>query len=89
MRYYFTFIAVMSLLTYCTYSYDKHCAIKHQERVPERTLLLLAFLGGAPGALLAMYVKHHKTRKWLFKIAIPLFIVGHVALFIYYFGHHC
>ena len=88
MRYYLPLIIIISLLTYAAYAYDKRCAIKHQERVPEKTLLLLAFIGGAPGALLAMKVKHHKTRKLKFRICVPLFLIMQIAIFIYYVITH-
>lgn len=40
-------------------------------RVPERTLFLLAALGGCPGALLGMRVFHHKTLHRAFRFGLP------------------
>ncbi len=59
-------IAAMSLLTGFLYALDKSRAMARGRRVPERVLLLLGFLGGAPGALLAMLLCRHKTRLWYF-----------------------
>lgn len=46
--------------------------------------MLLALLGGAPGALAGMQAFRHKTRKNLFRIGVPcilvLQIVGAVVL---------
>ena len=58
--------AAMSLLTGGLYAFDKSRAISRGARVPERALLLLGFLGGAPGAQLAMLLCRHKTRPWYF-----------------------
>lgn len=54
---------LMSLVTCAVYAADKSAARKRRHRVPERTLHLLALLGGWPGALLAQRLLRHKTSK--------------------------
>jgi hypothetical protein len=44
----------------------------HKWRISERMLLCFSFFGGI-GGLLGMLFFHHKTRKWRFKILVPLF----------------
>ena len=66
------FIAI-NLLTFLLYGLDKYKAIRREWRIPERALLLMAFLGGAFGALSAMRIFRHKTRKGRFRLMIPLF----------------
>ena len=66
------FIAI-NLLTFLLYGLDKYKAIRREWRIPERVLLLMAFLGGAFGALSAMRIFRHKTKKGRFKLMIPLF----------------
>lgn len=56
----------------CVYGYDKWQAKGGGRRVPERTLLGLALLGGAAGALVGMRVTRHKTRKAAFRYGVPL-----------------
>ena len=49
-------------------------------RIPERTLLLIAALGGSLGSLLGMYLFHHKTRHPKFTVGIPLILVLQIFL---------
>ncbi len=85
-------LGVMNLVTFIVYAYDKHIARqnKGKRRVPERTLLLLAFLGGAYGALLGMLLCRHKTKHTRFLVLVPLFAIlwtlGLGALIAYLLG---
>ena len=74
------YLVVMSLLTFAAYGMDKRKAKKGQWRIPEKTLLLLAVLGGSLGALLGMYVFHHKTQKTKFVIGVPVIIAVQAAV---------
>ena len=67
------YFIVINLLTFLLYGLDKYKAIRQEWRIPERALLLMAFVGGAFGALSAMRIFRHKTRKGRFKLMIPLF----------------
>ena len=60
-------IAVMLI-----YGLDKLKAKKGAWRIPEKTLLLLALLLGAPGALIGMELFRHKTKHRLFTIGVPV-----------------
>lgn len=59
-------LALINLVTFLVFGFDKLKAKykeKHEgaRRVPEKTLFLLAALGGSVGALLGMRVWRHKT----------------------------
>lgn len=60
------YVAVTSLITLAFYFADKKKAQKGSWRVPEKTLLLLSFLGGTIGGLIAMANFRHKTKHWYF-----------------------
>ena len=77
---------ILNLISFITYGVDKHKAVKNKWRIPESTLILLALIGGAVGAILGMKVFRHKTKHPKFYIGVPLILVLHiviVALFIY------
>ena len=62
---------------------DKRSAIRGRWRIPERTLLLLGFFGGAAGELLAMLLIRHKTKHAKFMVLLPLLCLLHAALLIW------
>jgi len=72
-------IAAISVFTFLVYKYDKfrsQTARSGADRIPERVLLVLALIGGTPGALLGMYVPpRHKTQKGSFKTQLLFVIV--------------
>ncbi|CAN5160154.1 hypothetical protein BH11PLA2_BH11PLA2_43170 [soil metagenome] len=70
----------MSLVTFVVYGFDKKRAMNGGRRVPERTLQLLAFLGGWLGALLAQKHFRHKTKKTSFLIVFWGLFVLHIAI---------
>jgi uncharacterized membrane protein YsdA (DUF1294 family) len=58
-----------SVVTYLVYWSDKSAARQGRWRTKESTLLLLGFIGGWPGAVLAQKVLHHKSSKTDFQVA--------------------
>ena len=61
-----------SIITFVLFGLDKSRAVNHRWRIRESTLLLASLFGGI-GGLLGMLFFHHKTRKWKFRILVPLF----------------
>ncbi len=73
------FIA-LNIATLLLFGFDKLSAQVGLRRIPERLLYLATFLGGSIGALIAMYVFRHKTRKMSFQLVIALLILIQIAL---------
>ena len=73
-------ICLMNLIAFIMFGVDKYKASHDLWRIPESTLILFAFLGGAIGALAGMKVFHHKTRKIKFRILIPAALVFNIAV---------
>ncbi|MGN0438574.1 MAG: DUF1294 domain-containing protein, partial [Lachnospiraceae bacterium] len=72
----------VNFIAFVLYGADKHKAVKHQWRIPEKVLLGIAFLGGCLGAFLGMKVFHHKTKHMLFQLLVPVAIVLHIIFMI-------
>ena len=74
------YTAVMSLIAFAAFGIDKYKAKTNRWRISEKTLFLLALLGGGVGAYLGMKVFHHKTRHKQFAIGLPLIMIVQLAL---------
>lgn len=71
----------INIITFFFYYRDKKKAERHQPRIKILTLLELAFIGGSLGALLGMYLFHHKTQTPYFTIGVPLIILMQAVVF--------
>ena len=88
MKYVAIALAAWNLIVFCVYGLDKYKAKKDKWRIPEKTLLLLAFFFGGLGAFFGMRVFHHKTKHRLFTIGVPLCLLLNIAaLYVLLFWH--
>ena len=74
------YLVLVNVVAFAVYGADKRRAKKAKRRVPEKTLFLLAIIGGSVGALAGMYTFRHKTRHWYFVWGIPAILVIQIAL---------
>lgn len=74
------YLLAANLFAFCFCGWDKRCARRGAWRIPERTLLLSAALGGSIGFLCGMKVFHHKTRKPKFRFGVPAILVAQLVL---------
>jgi uncharacterized membrane protein YsdA (DUF1294 family) len=77
---YLIVVIVMSVACFIAYGLDKRRATNGGRRVSERTLHLMAFLGGWPGAWIGQQQFRHKTQKVAFRIVFWIVVAVHVAL---------
>ena len=68
------YAVAINAVTFAAFAWNKRAAERRAWRVPERRLLVLAALGGSPGALAGQQLLRHKTRKapfrtWLWMVA--------------------
>lgn len=72
---------VFNLTVMVIFGFDKYLAAYRRQRIPEATLLILAAVGGSPGAFLGQVVFRHKTRNMYFH-SLFLTIIAVQALLI-------
>lgn len=65
------YIVVMNIAGFLVMGLDKAKAKANAWRIPEKTLLLIALLGGCLGVWAGMNVFRHKTKHWYFKYGVP------------------
>lgn len=75
-------LLAINLATFAAFGWDKAAARQRDRRIPERTLLTLAALGGAPAALLARQTLRHKTRKQPFGAWLMLIVFAQATVVI-------
>lgn len=78
------YLLAINIITFAAYGIDKWKAKHNKWRISEMTLILLAFIGGALGALVGMKVFRHKTQHWKFRIIVPLALALWIAAIGYY-----
>ena len=69
------YILLANTLAYTAFTIDKSRAINAERRIPERSLLILATLGGWIGAKIAQHRLRHKTRKQPFGFLLNLSVL--------------
>ena len=77
---YVAFVILTSVVAFLLYGFDKRRARNDGRRIPEKTLQLLALLGGWPGALMGQQYFRHKTRKLSFQLIYWLCVLTHVGI---------
>ena len=84
---YAAWIAAWSLITFVVYGLDKRAAKQGKDgrgkskarRVPEKTLHLLALLGGFGGGWLGRHLFRHKSAKPVFALVLGLATALHLS----------
>ena len=75
-----SYLIGINVISFLLMAIDKHRAVRHKWRIPEKTLFLAALLGGSPGSLLGMYLCRHKTRHMSFVVGMPLILLVETGL---------
>ncbi len=72
-------LCLMNVAAFAAMGMDKRRARRDAWRIQERTLFLLALLGGSVGAIAGMWLFHHKTRHWYFVLGMPAILLVQLA----------
>lgn len=63
---------------------DKRKAKYGRWRIPEKTLLIIALLGGSIGTIGGMYLFRHKTQKLKFTLGFPTILISEIIVITYF-----
>lgn len=74
MKYIFLYLILINAYSFLLMLADKRKAIKQRRRIPERTLMGVAMLGGSVGSIAGMYLFRHKTKHLKFIVGLPLIL---------------
>ncbi len=89
-EYILIYLLAINLMAFTGFYMDKRASRYSTWRIPEASLLVLTFLGGTLGAILARNIFRHKTKKtsfrakFFFVVAAQIFVV--IYLLMNYFG---
>ncbi len=77
------YLILVNLIAFLMYGMDKWNAIKGLQRIPEKTLLGIAAVGGSVGAYAGMQFFRHKTRKPKFNVGLPIIFLIQIGILLY------
>ncbi len=80
MKYFLIYLFVISAVSVFITMIDKYLAKHNKWRISEKTLLILAVLGGGLAMYITMRIIRHKTRKNKFMFGIPAIILLEIGL---------
>ena len=75
MRYFLIYLLIINLIGFFAMFLDKQKAKRGKWRISEKTLFLIAFVGGSLGTTLGMHTFRHKTKHLKFVIGVPVICV--------------
>lgn len=79
------FLLTINLFAFAGFGFDKQRARQAERRIPERSLLFLALIGGTVGAWIGRRYFRHKTRKAGFSAILALITLAQMAFIIWFF----
>lgn len=88
MKYSFLYLVTINAAGFCLMLADKHRARKNLWRIPEKRLMLAAFLGGSIGVMLGMHLARHKTKHPKFAIGVPVIFALQLVLLVVFFSYY-
>lgn len=74
----------INVVTFVLYGADKIKSKKGWWRITEKTLLMLAIIGGSMGALCGIRLFHHKTKHKKFYLGVPILLAIQITLICYF-----
>lgn len=84
MKFIFVYIVFTNILLFTLMAIDKQKAKLRQWRISEKTLFILALIGGSIGGILGIYTFRHKTKHLKFTLGFPIiFLFQLISIFLF------
>ena len=77
------YLAAINLIGFFVMAVDKRKARKAHSRISERSLFVVAWIGGSIGVLLGIYAFRHKTLHKRFTIGVPFIIAAQICTILF------
>lgn len=74
------YLIIINALSFLLMLIDKQKAKKDRWRIPEKTLIAVALLGGSLGGIAGMKLFRHKTKHPKFYIGLPVILAVQIVL---------
>lgn len=78
------YLLIINLIGILIMYIDKRKAKYGKWRIPEKTLLIIALLGGSVGTIIGMYAFRHKTQKLKFVLGFPTILIAEIVIIAYF-----
>lgn len=79
MDFFIIYLVIINAAGFLLMHVDKQRAIRGAWRIPEKTLMTVAVIGGSLGCLAGMYTFRHKTKHKKFTVGIPAILALQIA----------
>jgi uncharacterized membrane protein YsdA (DUF1294 family) len=74
------YAVIINIIGFFSMLIDKRRAIKNKWRIPEKTLFLIAIIGGSVGSIAGMRLFRHKTKHWYFAYGMPAILLVQIVI---------
>lgn len=83
-----TYLTIINIIGFFSMGIDKYKAVHHKWRIPEKTLFIIALMGGSAGSIAGMQLFRHKTKHPSFFIGMPVILILQVLITILQISGH-
>ena len=80
MEFLYAYLVIINAIGFLIMLIDKQKAKKNKWRIPERTLMGVAAVGGSVGVLMSMLICRHKTKHLKFVLGVPALLLVHIVV---------
>ena len=81
----YLYLLIINLIGFLSMGIDKFKAKNKLWRTKEKTLFVIAAIGGSIGSIIGMYVFRHKTKHNTFVYGMPMILGIQIGIIIYWF----